>query len=112
MIHKRVGNKYHLGCPGCGKRTMILELDRPFDPAKDDIAYCDNRKTCPLPPKPMIVNMKRMEDLRVAQMRVSAAAIRSKGPLDMDAFAFAQNAAKRAAFLKNQEPNQQKRAAP
>lgn len=79
MIHKRVGNKYHLGCPGCGKKTMILELDRPFDAKRDDIAYCDNRKTCPLPPKPFrLVNKNRLGNLRVAQLRASAAAIAAK----------------------------------
>lgn len=99
MIHKRVGNKYHLGCPGCGKRTMILELGRPFDPVKDDIAYCDNRKTCPLPKKPLLVNKNRLGELRIAQMRASAAAIRSKGPVDMDALSIAQNRAKMNNFL-------------
>jgi hypothetical protein len=78
MILKRIGNKHHLGCPGCGKKTMILELARPFDAKRDDIAYCTNRKTCPLPKKPMIVNAKRLGELRTAQLRVAAASVMAK----------------------------------
>jgi predicted Ser/Thr protein kinase len=76
MILDRIGNKYHLGCPGCGKRTIILELKRPFDAKRDDIAYCNNRKTCPLPKKPF--RLVNLANLRVAQMRVSTAAISAR----------------------------------
>jgi hypothetical protein len=78
MIKNQIGNKYWLGCPGCEKLTMILELQRPFDPKRDDIAYCGNRKTCPLPKKPMLIN-RNPAALRVAQLRVSAAAVSARG---------------------------------
>ncbi|MGH7394877.1 MAG: hypothetical protein ACREJF_04680 [Candidatus Methylomirabilales bacterium] len=74
MILKQVGNKYWLGCPGCRKYTMILsDLPRPFDPALDDIAYCQNRRTCPLPPRKFkLVNLAAR---RAAELRASAAMI-------------------------------------
>jgi hypothetical protein len=68
------GKTYVLRCPGgCGKVTGKLQLDRPFDPKRDDIAYCDTRKTCPLPKRPMLVNVSNLGELRKAQFRASCA---------------------------------------
>jgi hypothetical protein len=79
VILKQIGNTYHLGCPGCGKKTAILsDLPRAFDAKRDDIAYCDNRKTCPLPKRPMIANVNRSE-LRVAQFCLDSAQIAARG---------------------------------
>lgn len=75
MAKIRNGKTYQLRCPGCGKRTATLTLDRPFNPVRDDIAYCGNRKTCPLPAKPFRIINANLPELRKAKLLASVAEI-------------------------------------